>query len=146
MQSWLVAFAFLAAGLKALGVIPSWKAALAFWALGAVVAVAEMVWRTQREKWTFEALRARRRRVRADLARARALLPPAGEGTVRGHLALFDKWMLSGELESAFDELEAAGSALACPPDYWLALRDAAQRLGLAEESARIGERLGDQA
>jgi hypothetical protein len=145
-RNWVVAFAFLSMGLKALGVIPTWTGALAFGALGVAVAATE-IWRQfSLENRAFEALRAHRRSIRADLAEARTRLTAAGEGTVQGHLARFDQWMLSGELESAFDELEAAGGILACPPKFWLVLRGAAEKLGLAEEAARIDKRLGPHA
>jgi hypothetical protein len=145
LRSWFVAFAFISMGLKVLGIIPTWVGALAFCALGVVVPFAVWMWRSKWKMRSLEALRANRARIRIDLAEARTFLPAEGEGKVQEHLTLFDKWMVSGELESAFDELEAAGGALACPPEFWMVLRGAAEKLGLVEEAVRIDHRLNGQ-
>jgi hypothetical protein len=91
----------------------------------------------------FEAFRRHRKSIRQDLAAARTLLPADGEGA---HLERFDRWLIAGELESAFDELAAAGEGGDCPPDFWRALCEAAQKLGLQEEVDAIRRRLGSSA
>jgi hypothetical protein len=142
IRSWLVAFVFIAMGLKALGIISTWSGALALCALGVVVPVIVWWWRSERSRRSLEVLRAKRAQIRIDFAEARALLPATGEGKIQEHLTRFDKWMVWGELESAFDELEAAGDVMACPPEYWVVLRRAAEKLGLVEEAERIDNRL----
>jgi hypothetical protein len=144
-RSWLVVSAGVAFGLRLVGVVPTWPAAWAWWWGGVLVAYgAEWLYQdlqARLEERRFEAFREHRRSIRRDLAAARDILPPVGAEP--GQLARFERWLVVGELESAFDELAAAGEGRDCPAEFWRLLGQAAGKLGLVEEEEGIRRRLG---
>lgn len=73
--------------------------------------------------------------IKADLHRAAELLPGSSEGSAS--LRRYHEFIEHNELELACDALEESGRDCAVSNDFWLALRDAAQRMGLGENAAR---------
>jgi hypothetical protein len=71
--------------------------------------------------------------IKADLHRACNLLPGSSEDTLR----LYHEFIEHNELELACYALEESGKDRAVSSDFWLALRDAAQKMRLGENSAR---------
>jgi hypothetical protein len=71
--------------------------------------------------------------IKADLHRACNLLPGSSEDILRQYHEFFEH----NELESACDALEESAKDRAVSSDFWLALRDAAQKMRLGENSAR---------
>jgi hypothetical protein len=66
------------------------------------------------------------------------LLPAECEGSV----ARLDEWLDHNELELALDELESLGVDNAAPPAYWQVLMSAAVRMGLADHTVRLKQRI----
>jgi hypothetical protein len=79
------------------------------------------------------------RAVRDDLARARSLLPAQPTGT--DTLARLAEWLDNNELELALDELEGMGLESEVAGQFWVALRTAAERMGLTDRADRLGNR-----
>lgn len=68
------------------------------------------------------------------LEQAIALLPDDAvlaceDGTLEG----CREWLRHNELGLAFEDLDALGRVNAVPREYWVALRDAAENMGLSE-------------
>jgi hypothetical protein len=73
--------------------------------------------------------------IRADLHRACNLLPGSSEDS--GSLRQYHEFVEHNELELACDALEESAKDRAVSSDFWLALRDAAQKMRLVENAAR---------
>jgi hypothetical protein len=80
-------------------------------------------------------------RVRAEFDRARALLPLEPVET-EGSIRAYEHYLVHNELELALDELMGLGEANTCPAEYWIALRSAAEQMGLTEHVAQIRSKL----
>ena len=73
--------------------------------------------------------------IRADLHRACNLLPGSSEDS--GSLRQYHEFVAHNELELACDALEESAKDRIVSSDFWLALRDAAQKMRLGESAAR---------
>ena len=72
--------------------------------------------------------------VKADLLRARNLLPTAGDDSPG--LRRYSEFLEHNELELACDALEDSAKDCTVSSDFWLALRDAASKMHLEENAA----------
>lgn len=79
--------------------------------------------------------------IKADLGRARNLLPASAED--QQPLAQYCEFLEQNELELACDALEESAKDRAVSPEFWLALRDAATKMQLREHTSRYEERAG---
>ena len=73
--------------------------------------------------------------IRADLQRACSLMPGSLEGS--GSLHQYHEFVEHNELELACDALEESAKDRIVSSEFWLALRDAAQKMGLEENASR---------
>ena len=73
--------------------------------------------------------------IKADLHRACNLLPGSSEDSAI--LRQYHEFVEHNELELACDALEESAKDRAVSSEFWLALRDAAQKMRLDENSAR---------
>ena len=81
--------------------------------------------------------------IRADLLRARNLLPNSSEDSPS--LRQYDEFLEHNELELACDALEDSAKDGSVGSDFWLALRDAASKMRLEENAARYQDRADKQ-
>jgi hypothetical protein len=80
-------------------------------------------------------------RVRAEFDRARALLPSELVET-HGSIRAYEHYLAHNEVKLALDELMVLGETNTCPADYWIALRSAAEQMGLTERVAQSRAKL----
>ena len=73
--------------------------------------------------------------IRADLHRAYNLLPASGKDS--GSLRQYYEFIEHNELELACDALEESAADGAMSSEFWLALRDAAQKMRLERNATR---------
>lgn len=81
--------------------------------------------------------------VKADLLRARNLLPKSSEDLPS--IRLYSQFLDHNELELACDALEESAKDRTVSGDFWLALRDAASKMNLQENAARYQNRAEKQ-
>lgn len=77
--------------------------------------------------------------IKADLCRARNLLPASAED--QQSLARYYEFLEQNELELACDALEEFAKGRVVSTEFWLALRDAATKMQLREHATRYEER-----
>jgi hypothetical protein len=82
------------------------------------------------------------RAIETDLARARQLLPEAAISAVAA--VQFQEFLDHNELGLACSALEDCGIDRSPGSKFWLALRDAAARMGLSEQAEKY-QRLADR-
>ena len=80
--------------------------------------------------------------VERELERARGYLPSElMENTTTGTLAQYEEFLAANELQLALEELEGVAEQSTCPPTFWVALKDAAERMELREHVSRYAQR-----
>lgn len=78
--------------------------------------------------------------IKADLRRARNLLPNCLEDQ-HDLSRYYEEFLENNELELACDALEDSAKDRAVSGEFWLALRDAAEKMQLDEHAARFEKR-----
>jgi hypothetical protein len=63
------------------------------------------------------------------------------ENPTTGTLAQYEEFLAANELQLALDELEGIAEQSACPPTFWVALKDAAGRMELRGHASRYAQR-----
>jgi len=77
--------------------------------------------------------------IKADLLRARNLLPNSCDDS--SSLRRYSEFLEHNELELACDALEESAKDRTVSSNFWLAMRDAAEKMRLEENAARYRSR-----